>query len=99
ERFVLRKTNPFNANIFEAKRMREYLKLPQGYEPHSLGSTSSTYAFPVKRCLCIIGSDYESYGAVQHVTGRFSDGLVKQDNAYCVAGKPNAQGKYGSDQK
>jgi hypothetical protein len=99
ERFVLRKSNPFNANIFEAKRMREYLKLPQGYEPHSLGPENSAYSFPVKRCLCIIGSDYESYGAVQHVTGRFSDGLVKQDNAYCVAGKPDSRGKYGSAQK
>ena len=99
ERFVLRKTNPFNANIFEEKRMKEYLKLPAGYEPHSLGPVDSPYAFPVKRCLCVIGSDYDSYGAAQHLTGKFSDGLVKQDHAYCVAGKPDTRGKYRSDQK
>ena len=99
ERFVLRKANPFDANIFEEKRMRQYLKLPSDYDPHSLGPSDSPYAFPVKRCLCLIGSDYESYGAVQHLTGSFSDGLVKQDRAYVVAGKPDAKGKYASEQK
>lgn len=99
ERFVLRKRNPFDANIFDEKRMREYLKLGKDFEPHSLGPVDSPYAFPVKRCLCIIGSDYDSYGTVQHLTGGFSDGLVKQDRAYCVAGKPDAKGKYSSDQK
>lgn len=99
ERLILRTANPYNANIFEEKRMRQYLKLPAGCEPHSLGLESSRYAFPVKRCLCLIGSDYESYNAVQHVTGNFSDGLVKQDRAYVVAGKPDARGKYTSEQK
>jgi hypothetical protein len=44
----------------------------------------------VKRCFCLIGSDYSSYqvglGIVKHATGDFSDGLVKQDRAYLVAG-------------
>jgi len=99
ERFVMRKINPFNANIFEEQRMRKYLKLPPGCEPHSLGAEQGRYAFPAQRCLCLIGSDHESYGAVQHATGTFSDGLVKQDRAYVVAGKPNAKGKYRPEQK
>lgn len=99
ERAVMRGINPYNANIFEEKRMREYLKLPKGCEPHSLGEESGPLAFPVKRCFCLIGSDYESYGAVQHVTGSFSDGLVKQDRAYVISGKPDANGKYRFEQK
>lgn len=99
ERFVMRKFNPFNANIFEEKRMRQYLKLPKDCEPHSLGATTGKWTFPVKRCLCVIGSDYQSYGVVQHATGTFSDGLVKQDRAYVVAGTPNAKGKYQPEQK
>jgi hypothetical protein len=99
ERLLLRTANPYNANIFEEKRMRQYLKLPAGCEPHSLGSENSSYAFPVKRCFCLIGSDYESYNAAQHLTGNFSDGLVKQDRAYVVAGKPDAKGKYEKSQK
>ena len=99
ERTLVRKANPFDANIFEEKRMRKYLKLRDDYEPHSLGPVDSKQAFPAKRCLCIIGSDYESYSAVQHATGTFSDGLVKQDRAYVVAGKPDANGKYSQEQK
>ena len=99
ERLVMRTTNPFDANIFEEKRMRQYLKLPAGYDPHSLGPTGTKHSFPPKRCLCVIGSDFESYGAVKHVTGDFSDGLVKQDRAYCVAGKPDAKGKYPFENK
>lgn len=99
ERFIMRAFNPFNANIFEEKRMRKYLKLPAGCEPHSLGSETGPMSFPVKRCFCLVGSDFKSYGAVQHATGSFSDGLVKQDRAYIVAGKPDAKGKYGQEQK
>jgi hypothetical protein len=99
ERLILRTANPFDANIFEEKRMMQYLKLPASYQPHSLGETNAPHAFPVKRCLCLIGSDYESYNAVQHVTGNFSDGLVKQDRAYVVAGKPDVKGKYAKEQK
>jgi hypothetical protein len=99
ERFILRTANPFDANIFEEKRMRDYLKLPPACQPHSLGDAKSKYAFPVKRCLCLIGSDYESYNAVQHVTANFSDGLVKQDRAYIVAGEPDGEGKYATEQK
>jgi len=89
----------FKANIFEEGRMRQYLNLPPDYEPHSLGDEKSAYAFPVKRCLCLIGSDYADYGPVRIATGAFSDGLVKQDRAYVVAGKPDANGRYGPDQK
>lgn len=99
EKLILRSANPFNANIFDEKRMRDYLKLPAGYEPHSLGTETGPKAFPVKRCLCLIGSDHESYNSVQHVTGSFSDGLVKQDRAYVVAGKPDSKGKYKPEQK
>jgi len=99
ERLILRTANPFDANIFEEKRMVQYLKLLKGYQPHSLGQENSGYAFPVKRCFCLIGSDYESYTAAQHLTGSFSDGLVKQDRGYVVAGKPDAKGKYAKEQK
>ncbi|MDQ2694814.1 MAG: hypothetical protein M3Z21_05440, partial [Pseudomonadota bacterium] len=55
------------------------------------------YSFPIKRCLCIIGSDYKSYNLVRVATGNYSDGLVKQDHAYLVAGvKPqNSEKPYG----
>ena len=99
EGFIMRTFNPFNANIFEEKRMRSYLKLPLGCEPHSLGAENGKFAFPVKRCLCLVGSDYNSYGAVHHATGTFSDGLVKQDRAYIVAGKPDSNGRYRNEQK
>lgn len=87
--------NVFGSEIFETKNMLKYLNLPQtGYEANSLGDPTQPLAFPVKRCLCIIGSDYQSYGAVKALTGSFSDGLVKQDRAYVVAGpKPSGKGK------
>jgi hypothetical protein len=85
--------NVFGSEIFNTTQMLKYLKLPaKGYEANSLGDPDDKLAFPVKRCLCIIGSDYQSYGAVKSVTGSFSDGLVKQDRAYVVAG-PKPAGK------
>lgn len=73
--------------------MREYLDLKQAkpgskkksylYDVHSLGPEER---FPVKRCLCIIGSDWQSYSNVRKLTGGVSDGLVKQDRAYIVSG-------------
>jgi hypothetical protein len=86
ENFLTSKLNPFDANIFEEKRMREYLKLNETDDVHSLGNPGDPRAFPVKRCLCIIGSDFRSYGVTKELTGSFSDGLVKQDHAYVVAG-------------
>jgi hypothetical protein len=99
ERLVMRTFNPFKADIFEEKRMRRYLKLPKNCEPHSLGAETGNFAFPVKRCFCLVGSDHEAYGAVKHATGAFSDGLVKQDRAYIVTGTPDAKGKYRQEQK
>jgi pimeloyl-ACP methyl ester carboxylesterase len=74
--------NLLNGAIFKEKRMRDYLKLTPkpGEEPLSLQSLN--WKFPEGKCLCIIGSDYNSYGAVKRVTGNHSDGLVKQDRAY-----------------
>lgn len=92
ETFLTSRLNPYDANIFQEKRMRDYLKLPDGYDVHSLGDPDDPMTFPVKRCLCIIGSDYHSYGAVKELTGSFSDGLVKQDHAYVVSGPPPAPG-------
>ena len=95
--------NPWNSGIFSEPKMREYLKLDAKkknskehlYDVHSLAET-----FPVKRCLCVIGSDYKSYSAVQHATGAFSDGLVKQNHAYVVGGKAPAKGsEYPCEQK
>jgi len=106
ENFLTSRLNPFDANIFSAERMRAYLKLKGGtqdmplYDVHSLGDVRATHAFPVKRCLCIIGSDYRSYGITKEVTGSFSDGLVKQDHAYVVAGEaPRDGGDYPEERK
>ena len=64
--------------------MKTYLNLDPDDDPRSLGKSG----FPVKRCFCLIGSDHQDYSAVRFVTGGFSDGLVKQDRAYVVEGKP-----------
>lgn len=106
EEAIVTTLNPYDSNIFKPRRMREYLKLSDLHSPemkapsreedykfdlHSLGN--STY--PIKNCLCIIGSDYGSYSAVKHATGSFSDGLVKQDRAYIVSGpKPENGAPY-----
>lgn len=83
--------NVFDSGIFREPRMREYLELKdEKYDIHSLGSQDAPAAFPVKRCLCIIGSDHGSYNLTRVVTGSFSDGLVKQDHAYVVAGEAPA---------
>jgi Putative serine esterase (DUF676) len=91
---VINTFNPFDSSIFEEERMRGYLNLAKKnrgtyvYDVHSLADY-----FPVDRCLCLIGSDYSSYGVVRHLTGDFSDGLVKQDRAYLVGGPKPADGK------
>jgi len=91
EKTVVSLLNPFDSSIFQEKRMREYLKLPdKDFEVNSLGNSG----FPIKRCLCVIGSDYNAYGAVKHATGGFSDGLVKQDRAYIVDGPRPSTGVY-----
>jgi hypothetical protein len=100
ENFVTSRLNPFDANIFAEERMREYLKLEKTDEVHSLGDPAAERAFPVKRCLCIIGSDYRSYGVTKDLTGSFSDGLVKQDHAYIVAGpNPGKNVDYPNDRR
>ncbi len=63
--------------------MRQYLKLnkkDKGGKLPDLQSLNGKY--PEGRCLCIIGSDHESYNAAKTVTGKHSDGLVKQSRAY-----------------
>lgn len=106
ENFVTNKLNPFDANIFKKERMRAYLNLTakEGeefkYDVHSLGPQDAPSSFPVKRCLCLIGSDYRSYGLAKSATGSFSDGLVKQDRAYVVGGEaPVGTKNYPDDQK
>ncbi len=92
ENSIVAMLNPFDASIFKESRMRDYLKLEPDEVLHSLAGK-----FPVKRCLCIIGSDYSAYSQVKHATGSFSDGLVKQDHAY-VVDKRNSNNKYGEEQ-
>ncbi|MGV3724912.1 MAG: esterase/lipase family protein [Actinomycetota bacterium] len=82
ENFVTSRYNPFDANIFKEERMREYLHLDERQPIHGLGRTDVAEAYPPSRCFCLVGSDHGSYNAVRHVTGHFSDGLVKQDRAY-----------------
>jgi hypothetical protein len=72
--------NAFDAGIFLPDRMRQYLKLSATQPVNTLGPETPT-SFPPQRCLCIVGSDYESYGLVRKATGNHSDGLVKQNNA------------------
>jgi pimeloyl-ACP methyl ester carboxylesterase len=97
EDWAVNRLNPFDSSIFKEDRMRTYLNLKETkkkgkkpaktdsyvYDIHSLGAEN---VFPIKRCLCIIGSDWTSYGAVRKLTGGFSDGLVKQNHAYLVSG-------------
>ncbi|MBO0357481.1 hypothetical protein J0X19_05955 [Hymenobacter sp. BT186] len=102
EQAIVQALNPFDANIFQEPRMRQYLNLEKSnaaskknkkdyvYDVHSLGESN----FPIKRCLSIIGSDYASYGSVRNVTGAYSDGLVRQDRAYVVAGPRPTYGDY-----
>jgi pimeloyl-ACP methyl ester carboxylesterase len=85
QRVLSNSLNPFDAGMFHPTVMRKYLNLGEDEDPRSLGKSR----FPIKRCFCIIGSDYHSYSAVQYVTGGFSDGLVKQDRAYCAEGSPD----------
>ncbi len=105
EDWISSKLNPFDANIFREERMREYLKLQQKagrnykFEINSLGPQNTKFSFPIKRCLCIIGSDYKSYNIVKEATGNFSDGLVKQNRAYTVAGETPHDGKYKEEMK
>jgi len=100
ENFLTNRLNPFDANIFKDERMRDYLKLDETYDVHSLGDPAAARAFPVKRCFCLIGSDYRSYGTTKELTGTFSDGLVKQDHAYVVAGpKPGVGADYSNEQR
>lgn len=77
EKLVGSAFNPFDVSMFQEDRMRKYLKLGPGDD---LGSLKEH--FPVENCLCLIGTDYQSYSIVQKVTGSFSDGLVRQDRAY-----------------
>jgi hypothetical protein len=77
EELVAGKGNVLGAAIFKEPRMREYLKIKKPAGVHSLNG-----AYPEGRCLCIVGSDHESYSAVKKFTGAHSDGLVKQSNAY-----------------
>lgn len=76
--------------------MRKYLGLqaqkvpadssdPYVYKLNSLGELTepdAQFAFSPQNCFCLIGSDYHSYSAVQKLTGGYSDGLVKQNNAF-----------------
>lgn len=89
ERTVAHTLNPFNSGIFDPANMRKYLNIPADHDVRSLGDSG----FPVKRCFCIIGSDYRSYNATKFVTGGFSDGLVKQDRAYMVQGPKPPDGQ------
>lgn len=82
--------NPFDSGIFKPARMREYLKLDDNQELNSLGNSG----FPVTKCLCAIGSDYHSYSVVKNFTGGYSDGLVKQENAFIISDK-DADGNAG----
>lgn len=93
EKTIERTLNPFDSRIFDPDNIRNYLNLTDEHDANSLGDV-----YPVKRCFCIIGSDYHSYNATKYVTGGFSDGLVKQDRAYVVQGKKPAAGKrYGQE--
>lgn len=91
EELVISDGNLVSAAIFKEDRMRDYLELgkkgTKGANPdlHSLNGK-----YPEGRCLCIIGSDHDSYNAAKKLTGTHSDGLVKQSNAYI-------KGAYGAN--
>jgi Palmitoyl protein thioesterase len=103
ESFINKAINPYNAGIFDKDVMRGYLKIDKKvdgkyvYDANSLGEQSGNYFFPVKRCFCLIGSDHASYNLVKTITGNYSDGLVKQNNAFIVAG-PRPDETYGDNE-
>ena len=83
EEIVAGKGNVLRAAIFKEERMRQYLKLNRKDKNGKLPDLQSlNKKYPEGRCLCIIGSDHDSYNAARVVTGKHSDGLVKQSRAY-----------------
>ncbi|MET3982116.1 pimeloyl-ACP methyl ester carboxylesterase [Mucilaginibacter sp. UYP25] len=82
ENSIVSALNPFNSSIFKPATMRKYLNLEPGEPVNSLGKSG----FPIDKCLCVVGSDHQSYSLVKNLTGGHSDGLVKQNNAYVVEG-------------
>lgn len=109
ENAVVTALNPKDSSIFKEDRMRQYLGLAQPkkglkkkpkeaddflYDVHSIGPVDR---FPIKRCLCLIGSDWTSYGVVRKLTGGVSDGLVKQSRAYLVGGPRPVAGNKSDD--
>lgn len=83
EELVAGKGNILNAAIFKEDRMRQYLKLGKKGQAGSQADVRSLNGkYPEGRCLCIIGSDHDSYNVTKKLTGSHSDGLVKQDRAY-----------------
>jgi pimeloyl-ACP methyl ester carboxylesterase len=82
ENTIVNALNPFDSAIFKPDRMTKYLNLSAGQTLNSLGKSK----FPIKRCFCAIGSDYHSYSVVKNFTGSYSDGLVRQENAFIVSG-------------
>ncbi len=87
EDLIAGKGNALNAAIFKEDRMRQYLKLEKDKKDKQsklVDVRSLNGKYPEGRCLCIIGSDHDSYNVVKKVTGSHSDGLVKQDRAYIM---------------
>jgi len=83
EELAASKGNILSAAIFKEGRMRQYLKLnKKGADGQLPDLRSLNGKYPEGRCLCIIGSDHDSYNAAKTMTGSHSDGLVKQDRAY-----------------
>nr|WP_068891101.1 hypothetical protein [Pedobacter panaciterrae] len=81
ENSIIKALNPYDAGIFKAPAMRKYLSLNTKQAINSLGDSQ----FSIEKCLCVIGSDYLSYGDVKTLTGSYSDGLVKQENAFLIS--------------
>lgn len=78
-----------NADNFNRKRMREYLKLPSG-----TGSAAVLDGkFDPSRFFCLVGTDSKDYtvasGWSSRLVGSASDGLVRIENA-AVKGAPRA---------
>ena len=91
EESVMRKGNVLSSAIFKEDRMRQYLKLNKKDKKGQLPDLQSLNGkYPEGRCLCIIGSDHDNYTAAKTVTGKHSDGLVKQSRAYI-------KGAYGAN--
>ncbi len=82
----LKKFHPDEIVNYLKLNTKNHLANNRKYEAHSLGIVGDQFHYPVKKCMCIIGSDYERNELKFIPVNSKSDGLVLQSNAFLVEG-------------